>query len=236
VRRRAASCPGGAGQLSSGGGGQGRGAGAVTAEPSWVPSAPRRRDPGEVGPPSGCRRSRGCPDTGQAGRRPVRRADVRPVGQAGVRRPRVRCPGVRCHPGVRTDGPPVSAALQPRCPDRAGPWNGSVRRAVPVGRNGFDVLPWSAGGVVACLHRAGQKGWCCVGRGWLARGSTADLGHRIVGRRTGCGAASPSCRQGSWSSARVLVGWLRSTRTSRCSPVPRSCVLGRCRRGARPWG
>jgi hypothetical protein len=33
--------PGGAGQLSSGGGSQGRGAGAVTAEPSWVAERPQ---------------------------------------------------------------------------------------------------------------------------------------------------------------------------------------------------
>jgi anti-sigma factor RsiW len=37
----------------------------------------------------------------------------------------------------------------------------------------------------------------------------------------------PPGRQGSRSSARVLVGWLGSTRTSRCSPGPRRCVLGR---------
>jgi hypothetical protein len=33
--------PGGAGQLSSGGGAQGRGAGAVTAEQSWVAERPQ---------------------------------------------------------------------------------------------------------------------------------------------------------------------------------------------------
>jgi hypothetical protein len=33
--------PSGAGQLSSGGGGQGRSAGAVTAEPSWVTERPQ---------------------------------------------------------------------------------------------------------------------------------------------------------------------------------------------------
>jgi hypothetical protein len=33
--------PGGAGQLSSGSGGQGRGAGAVTAEPSWLAERPQ---------------------------------------------------------------------------------------------------------------------------------------------------------------------------------------------------
>jgi hypothetical protein len=96
--------PGGAGQLSSGGGGQGRGAGAIAAEPSWVAERPRRRDPGEVGPPRGARRVRGV----RTPARPVVALsassgppwDVRPTGRADVQCPRVRCPGVRC-PGVR---------------------------------------------------------------------------------------------------------------------------------------
>ena len=88
------------------------------------------------GRPAVGRRSRGCPDAGHAGGRPVRVlcplcGRPSPIGQANV-----RCPRVRCHAGVRTDGSPVSAALQPRCPDRAGPWNGSVRRAAPVGAMG----------------------------------------------------------------------------------------------------
>src|SRR5215207_2221554 len=83
---------------------------------------------------------------------PVLALSASSVRRADVRCPRVRCPRDRCHPGVRTDGPLVSASLQPRCPHRAGPWNGSVRRAVPAWGNGFDVPPWSAGGVVARPH------------------------------------------------------------------------------------
>jgi hypothetical protein len=229
---------GGAGQLLSGGG-QGHGAGVVTAVPSWVAKRPQTLRPGR-----GLAAQRVV-----AGREDVRtptmpvvalsassvrRADVRPIGRADVRCPRVRCPRDRCHPGVRTDGPSVSAALQPRCPDRAGPWNGSVRRAVPVGRNGFDVPRGPRAAWSPARIGPDGKGWCWVGRGWLGQGSTADRRppHRTP---TGWGAASPPGRQGSWSSARVLVGWLGSTRTSRCSPVPCGCVLGRCRRGARPW-
>jgi hypothetical protein len=77
------------------------------------------------------------PGAGYAGRRLsasfVRRADVRPIGHADVRCPRVRCPGVRCS-GVRTDRPALSAAMPPRGPHRAGPWDGSLPRAVPAGR------------------------------------------------------------------------------------------------------
>jgi len=136
--------------------GQGHGAGVVTAVPSWVAKRPQTLRPGR-----GLAAQRVV-----AGREDVRtptmpvvalsasavrRADVRPIGRADVRCPRVRCPRDRCHPGVRTDGPSVSAAMQPRCPDRAGPWNGSVRRAVPVGRNGVRGAA-VVRGVVACPH------------------------------------------------------------------------------------
>jgi hypothetical protein len=187
-----------------------------------------------TGARSGCpavgRRSRGCPDAGYADRRPVRVlcplcGRPCPIGQADVRCPRARCPRDRCHAGVRTDGSPVSAALQPRCPDRAGPWNGSVRRAVPVGAMGSTCrrglrAAWSPA-------RMGLKRGMVLGWPWVAR-TRVDGGsgppHRT---RTGCGGASPPGRQGSWSSARVLVGWLGSTRTSGCSPVPRRGILGR---------
>jgi hypothetical protein len=147
------------------------------------------------------RRSSPCPRPVSAVRTSVQSV-MRTSGVHGV-----RCPRDRCHPGVRTDGPPVSAALQPRCPDRAEPWNGSVRRAVPVGRNGFDVPPWSAGAwSPACIGPEGKE-WCCVGRGWLARGSTADLDRRIARtqaaappRRLADKGAGPA--PGCWS-----VGW-----------------------------
>jgi hypothetical protein len=115
------------------------------------------------GRPAGGRRSRGCPDA------------------ADVRCPRVRCPRVRRHPGVRTDGPAVFAALPPRCPHRAGPWNGSVPRAVPVGRMGSTCRRGLRAAWSTARIGPDGKGWCWVGRGWLARGSTPDLGRPIAG-------------------------------------------------------
>jgi hypothetical protein len=224
---------GGAGQLFSGGG-QGRGAGVVTTEPSWVAKRPQTLRPGRglaaqrVVAGREDVRTPATPVVALSASS-VRRADVRPIGQADVRCPRVRCPRERCHPGVRTDGPPVSAALQPCCPHRAGPWNGSVRRAVPVGRNGFDVPPWSAGWSPARIGPDG-KGWCCVGRGWLARvDGRPGPPHRT---RTGCGAVAgkgagpaPGCRS---------VGWGARERAGAHSIPPGGSWAG-CRRGARPW-
>ena len=129
---------GGAGQLFSGGG-QGRGVGVVTRSRYGWPSATRRCDPGEVWPPSGW-----SPVARMSGRRPRRwspcpralsavrtsesnRSSGRPVSTRPVSTRPVPC---RC---VRTDGSPVSAALQPRCPNRAGPWNGSVGGPPPLG-------------------------------------------------------------------------------------------------------
>jgi hypothetical protein len=231
------SVEGGAAQLF-GGGGQGRGAGVVTAEPSWVAKRPQTLRPG-----------RGL--TAQrvvAGREDVRtpatpvvalsassvrRADVRPIGQADV-----RCPRVRCHPGVRTDTRPVSAALQPRCPHRAGPWNGSVRRAIPVGRNGFDVPPWSAAAWSPARIGPEGKGWCWVGRGWLARGSRADLGRRIARAQ----AAAPPRRLAAWPTRELVqrqgAGRLAGEHENEqvLTSPPAGASWAGCRRGARPWG
>jgi hypothetical protein len=174
-------------QLSSGGGGQGRGAGAITAEPSWVAERPRRRDPGEVGPPSGW-----SPAARMLGRRPGRSLPVRLVrsavgcpsnrssGRPAFRRPVPRRPRP---PGVRTDRPLVSAALPPPCPRRAGPG---------VARCGRPPRPGAAGPRAPCpvvrgrrgrLPASGltRRGWCGVGRGWLARGSTVAQGRRLAG-------------------------------------------------------
>jgi hypothetical protein len=111
---------GGAGQLFSVGG-QGRGVGVVTAEPSWVAKRPRRCDPARSGRPAGGRRSRGCPDAGHAGRRPVRvlsppcgrpsnRSSGRPVSMRPVSMRPVpsRCPGGRAS-GVRGSATALSA-------------------------------------------------------------------------------------------------------------------------------
>jgi hypothetical protein len=190
------------------------------------PSAPRRCDPGEVRPPSG--RS---PVARMSGRRPrrtsascVRRADVRPIGHADVRCPCVWCPRVRRNPGVRTDGPSVSAALQ-----RA------VRTALDLGLGAAGRPRWRMGSMCRRGPRAARstarmgpegKRWCW-GWPWVARTRVDTRPGPPHRTRTGCGATSPPGRQGSWSSARVPVGWLESTRTSRCSPSPSR----RCRPG-----
>jgi hypothetical protein len=120
---------GGAGQLSSGSGGQGRGAGAVTAEPSWLAERPRCRDPARSGRLAGGRRSRGCPDTGQAGRCRVRLvrsavgASVQPVERtSSVHASGVQASGASGCP----DGQASGVRALSRCPRRAGPWSGSV--------------------------------------------------------------------------------------------------------------
>jgi hypothetical protein len=199
--------PGGAGQRSSDGGGQGRGAGAVTAEPSWAAERPRRCDPGEVGPPSGCRRSPGCPDAGQAGRCPVRlvrsavgmsvRSSGRPASTRLVsRRPR--------HPGVRTDTlwcprrcRRAVCALDPGVARRGGPPRPGQRVDVPRGL----WAAWSP----ACIGPAGKgmaRRWP-----WLAR-TRVDVaqGRRLAGvpaaappwpQRADTGAGpGPGCRPG----------------------------------------
>jgi hypothetical protein len=144
--------PSGAGQLSSGGGGQGRGAGAVTAEPSWVAERPGRRDPDGVGPPGGW--SPGREDVRTLARPvvalsassgPAVRTSVQPVERtSSVHASSVHASGVQpsgVQPsGVQVSGCPDgqasgSAALPPRSAPRR-TWSGSVWRAAPVGRRG----------------------------------------------------------------------------------------------------
>jgi hypothetical protein len=121
--------------------------------PGW-PSAPRCRDPARSGRPAGGRRSRGCPDAGQAGHCPVRLVrsavgtSVQPVERtSSVRASSVRASGVQASgvqaSGVQASGVQASGAsgcpdgqasgvrALPRCPRRAGPWSGSVWRAAP---------------------------------------------------------------------------------------------------------
>jgi hypothetical protein len=137
--------------------------------PGW-PSAPRRRDLGAVGPPSGWSPPRGCPDAGQAGRCPVRlvRSAVGMSVQPVERTSNVQASGVQAsgHPGVRTDTPLVSAALPPRCPGRAGLWSGSVGRATPVGRSG-STCPVVGGrrGRLPSSGRTGSDGAAVAGAG-----------------------------------------------------------------------
>jgi hypothetical protein len=193
-----------------------------------VSSAPRRGDP---------RRGRaaqrmvaGREDVRTPGRslpcpRPrSRRGDVRPTGRADVQRLHIQRPRVRCHPGVRKDRPPVSAALPPRCPRRAGP-GVAVGRAVPVGRSGSTRrrgprAAWSP----ACIGPDG-KGMRGVGRAWLPRGSTVAP-RPPLGRRPGCGAASPPGDTGAGPGPGRRPGGRGAWGRSRYSPAPQG-VLGR---------
>jgi hypothetical protein len=166
----------------------------------------------------------------------VRRADVRPIGRADVRCPRDWCPRDRppdrFHPGVRTDRPPVSAALQPPCLRRAGPWNGSVERAAPLGAAGSTCRRGPPAAWSPARIRSDGKGWCCVGRAWLARGFDGSPDHRFADAPAARRLPGPTRALVQRQGAVRLVG---STRRSKCSPAPRRRVLGRCPRGARPW-
>jgi hypothetical protein len=170
----------------------------------------------------------GCPDAGHAVRRSVRvrcppcgRTSVELVGRtSGVQATGVHATGVirvsgqtcasgvrgRCSRAVRTALDPeyVGAADRPRLAHR-------VRR-VAVG---------SASGMVVAAARIGpgEKGRSNVGRAWLARGSTPDLGRRLA-----CVPAaaprSPPGRPWELVPRQVPVGWRGSTGRSRCSQVP----------------
>jgi hypothetical protein len=197
----------GAAQLSSRRGGRCRHRGAVMDCPAPQTLQPERGS----GRPAGGRRRRGrpgCPDAGHGDRRWVRvrcppcgRTSVQLVGRtSGVQATGVHATGVIR--GVRTDTRPVSTQpLQPRCPDRAGSRNPSVRPDRPHWRTGLDLSLWSVRGlVVAARIGPGGKEWSNVGRAWLARGSTPDLDCHLV-----CvpAAAPPSLLgdHGSWPSA-----------------------------------
>jgi hypothetical protein len=192
--------------------------------PGW-PSAPRRRDPGEVGPPSGGRRREDVrtPDrlvVALSAPRSRRGTSVQPVERtSNVRCPvsGVRCSGVRCS-GVRTDRPALSAALPPRGPRRAGHGVGGCG-GPPAGRSG-SRCPGVRGRVVACIGPDGKR-WCGGGRARLPRGRPSPRADAWPASRLaappGRLAAGPT-RAG--SGARVPAGW-GSPGRCRCSPVPR---------------
>jgi len=165
-------------------------AGVVTAEPSWIAQRRRRCNPSEVraAQPAvavvvAVQDVRTPATAVVAGPRPLSamRTDVRPTGRADVWCPGDRCPRDRGDPGCPDGRVGCPQPLQPRCPDRAGSRNPSVRRDRPHWRTGLDVSLWSVRGlVVAARIGPGGKGWSNVGRAWLARGSTPDLDYHLV--------------------------------------------------------
>jgi hypothetical protein len=203
------------------------------------PSAPKRRDPGQVGPPSGW-----SPVARMSGRRPgrslpcprsrSRRGDVCPAGRADIQRPGVRCPGVRC-PGVRCIQ--VSARTGLRCPRRR---RRPVRALDPgVARCGGPPRPGAAGR----RARGPRAAWApaCIGpdrKGWFALAVPGSHEvDRSQGRRlVGVPAAAPPWPRGP---TRALVegqgaGRWGSMGPSRCSSAPQG-VLGRSLAWCRPW-
>jgi hypothetical protein len=206
----------------------GRGAGAITAEPSWV-ERPGRRDrarsdcPGGWSPVarvSGRRpgRSLPCPP------RPVHRGDVHPTDRADV-----RCPGVRC-PGVR--GIQVSGRTDLWCPQRC---RRAIRAALDSGvaRWGGPPQPGAASRRAPCPRAAWSparigpdgKGGGGVGRACLARRLTvaraaawpaSRLRRRLAAGPTAGVGPGPGCQPGgggAWDRAGAprppqgVLGW-----------------------------
>jgi hypothetical protein len=202
------------------------------------PRSPRRHvsSPRRFAPPS--RRPPSSWPSKMSGRRP-RRSSLGPVlcppsarpsnwsgGRPVSRRPVSTTGAFR---GVRTDTRPVSAAAAsalsaPRwileCVGAAGqPTFGTAGSTCCCGlRAAWSSLPES--GLAGRDGRASPvHGWHeCLRQTWAAAASHAQR----LGRR-----ARRLADQGSWSSARCRSVGRGSTRRSRCSHVPRRCVLGR---------
>jgi hypothetical protein len=179
------------------------------------------------GRPAGGRRSRGCPDAGHAGRRPVR----------------VLCPPCG-RPSNRSRGRPVSTRpvstrpVPSRCPDGrtsgvrgsaaalSAPWDGSVRPAVPLDAMGSTCrrgprAAWSPAPHTGLKGRDGAA--LAVGGSHEGRRQTGPP-HRT---RTGCGAASPPADKGAGPAPGCRsVGWGARERAG-AHQSPRRCVLGR---------
>jgi hypothetical protein len=199
--------PSGAGQLSSGCGGQAA---------AQVPSPSGRRSD----------RSLPCP------RPRSRRGDVRPTGRADVQRPGVRCPGVRCiqvsgRTGLRCPRRcrrAVRAALDLEWLGVAGrPRVGAVGRRVAVVRGRRGRLPASG--------RTGRDGAALA---VLARRRVTVAQGRLLGRRPGWGAAWPPGRHGRWSRAGCRPGGGGAWDGAGAHRPPQ-CVLGRSPAWCRPW-
>jgi hypothetical protein len=199
--------PSGAGQLSSGCGGQAA---------AQVPSPSGRRSD----------RSLPCP------RPRSRRGDVRPTGRADVQRPGVRCPGVRCiqvsgRTGLRCPRRcrrAVRAALDLE-------WLGVAGRP-RVGRSGSTCRrgprpAWSPAGI-----GPDGKGWCGVGRAGSQEGDRSPGPAAWPASRLGRGLAAGPTRalvQGG-----VPAGWWGSWDGAGAHRPPQ-CVLGRSPAWCRPW-
>jgi hypothetical protein len=169
--------------------------------PEW-PSAPKRRDPGEVGPPSGW-----SPVAGSVRTRPGRslpcprpqshRADVRPAGRADIQCPDVRCPGVQC---IRCpDGQASGVRALPRCPRRAGSWSGSVWRAAAPRLGAAGRRAAVVRGRRGRLLASGLTGRDGTTWPWLARTRVDRSPGPPLGWLPGCGAA--------WPPGRGPAGW-----------------------------
>ena len=247
MRRGAASCRAVLGSCSAA---AARAAAPVSSPRSrhgW-PSAPRRCDPSEVGPPSGWspvarmsgrrpRRSSPCP------RPPVRRADVRPIGRADVRCPRrpvstrpvstrpapSRCPDGRALRCPRLCRRAVRTALDPgvaRCrgPSRLGATGSTCRRGPRAAWSPARIGP-------------DGKGWCWR---WPCVARTRVDGRPGPPHRTRHEAAAPPWRAWPTSdagpAARVPAGWLGAREEPAAHQSPAGASWAGRRRGARPWG
>jgi hypothetical protein len=214
----------------------GRGAGAITAEPSWV-ERPGRRDRARSDCPAAGRRSRGCPDAGQTGRCPVRLVrstvgmSVQPVERtSGVQASGAsRCPG---HPGVRTDRPLVSAALPPRDPRRAGLWSGSVGGPPQPGaasrRAPCPRAAWSPARIGPDGKGGGGVGRACLARRLTVARAAAWPASRLRRRL----AAGPTAGAGPGQGASRVAG---EHGTEQVLPGPRRASWAGRRCDARPW-
>jgi hypothetical protein len=192
--------------------------------PGW-PSAPRRCDPGEVGPPSGGRRREDVRTPATlvvplSAPRSRRGTSVQPV----ERTSNVQCPvsGVQAS-GVQVSGVQVSGRTGLRCPRQCRravrvaldlEWLGvGGRRLGAVGRG----APGVRGRVVACIGPDGKR-WCGGGRARLPRGRPSPradawpasrLRRRLAAGPTRAG-PGPGCRPG--GGARDAAGAHRSPR------------------------
>jgi hypothetical protein len=218
--------------------------------------APQTLRPGEVWPPSGWspvarmsgrrpRRSSPCPRPLSAVRMSVQSVTrTSGVHASGVHASGVHASGVHAS-GVHASGVHASGAIQVsgrtalRCPRlcsrviRTALDPGMARCAgpSPLGAMGSRCRRGPRAAWSPARMGSDGKGWCWVGRGWLARGSTADLGRRIAGAQAGApprrladkGAGpAPGCRSVGWG-AREHPG---------AHQFPAGVSWAGCRRGA----